>query len=100
MPLQQLRPASPSQQVRQLSGLPAGGVVLLEARGLDDAEAAITAVRRNSSVVLQCEHMHPRLAQRLIDMVSGGVCAMDGHERRISAQVMLFLPAAAKLECH
>lgn len=99
MPLQQLQPSDVTQRLGQLPGLAAGGLVLVQARGLDDAEVAITAVRHNSTVVLRCEHLGPRLAQRLIDMVSGGVCAMDGRTHHISPQVVLFLPAATSLDC-
>jgi FtsZ-interacting cell division protein YlmF len=95
MPLQQLQPSDVTQRLGQLPGLAAGGLVLVQARGLDDAEVAITAVRHNSTVVLRCEHLGPRL----IDMVSGGVCAMDGRTHHISPQVVLFLPAAASLDC-
>jgi|GEM_PF-4927121 len=98
MPLQQLQSSDVTHRLGQLHGLATGGLVLVQARGLDDADVAITAVRHNGTVVLQCEHLEPRLAQRLIDMVSGGVCAMDGKIHHISSQAVLFLPAAATFD--
>ena len=98
MPLQQLHAATAVHPLRQRSPGIAGAVVLVQARGLADAEVAISSVRQNNSVVLQCGGLEPPLAQRIIDMVSGGVCAIDGQIRHISPDVVLCLPALANLE--
>lgn len=98
MPLQQLHAATAVHPLRQqLPGI-AGAVMVVQARGLADAEVAISSVRQNNNVVLQCGGLEPPLAQRIIDMVSGGICAIDGQIRVISPDVVLCLPALAILE--
>lgn len=95
-----------SAQMHRLPGsLAPGGdqaeqadLMVLWARGLDDAGTVISTVRRNGVVVLNCARMGAQAAQRLIDLVSGGVLAMDGQTRRISGDVLLCCPAITRIE--
>lgn len=64
-------------------------VVVIQASSLDDAAQVITLVRSNQVVLLNCEALEQGLAQRLIDMVHGGVSAMDGHLQAITQGVVL-----------
>ncbi len=72
--------------------------MVLWARGLDDAGTVISAVRRNGVVVLNCGNLSARAGQRLIDMVSGGLLAIDGQVRRIGDDVLLCCPAITSVE--
>lgn len=72
-------------------------LALLKATDLRDATTAIALVRRNHVVVLNCGGMEERQSQRLIDMVHGGVVAMDGQMRRISSDVVLACSALIAL---
>jgi cell division inhibitor SepF len=68
-------------------------VVVMTPARFEDAMAAVQAVQRLRTVVLQLEAMEPAEAQRTIDFVSGGVYAMDGQSERLGETVFLFAPA-------
>ena len=70
-------------------------LVVLQACNLDAAEDAIRIVRSRGTVVLNCASMSAELAQRLLDVVRGGLCAIDGCYEPISPQVVLLRPALA-----
>ncbi|MEB3234353.1 MAG: cell division protein SepF [Cyanobacteriota bacterium] len=73
-------------------------LALVRAADVNDATTAIALVRRNQTVLLNCSEVSPPQAQRLFDIVSGGVCAVDGQVRRLSAVLLLACPALASLE--
>jgi cell division inhibitor SepF len=68
-------------------------VVVMTPARFEDAMAAVQAVQRLRTVVLQLGAMEPEEAQRTIDFVSGGVYAMDGQSERLAETVFLFAPA-------
>ncbi|MFM1811408.1 MAG: Cell division protein SepF [Cyanobacteriota bacterium] len=78
-----------------------GGPALrvVHASGIADAFAVIRDVRCNQAVLLNCGQLDIRLGRRLNDICSGGVSAMDGQVHRISAELVLFAPAMAKVTC-
>lgn len=94
----------PEQRASKLERLPAvagGGsqLTVLRARNLETAQEAIAIVRANGTVVLNCETMPAELAQRLLDVIGGGLCAIDGSIESISAGVALLRPAFSALQC-
>lgn len=72
-------------------------LVVLQAQTLAAAEDAISIVRSNGTVVLNCAAMPAPLAQRLIDLVRGGLCAIDGLVDPIGTQVLLLRPALSRI---
>lgn len=70
---------------------------VLHARGVDDAFEVIKVVRSNQAVLLNCSQLATRMGRRLIDICSGGVCAMDGQVHRISDELVLFAPALTRV---
>ena len=60
--------------------------------GFGDAMEAVRAVQQLRTVVLHLGAMEPDEAQRTIDFVSGGVCAVDGQAERLADTVFLFAP--------
>ena len=70
---------------------------VVHARDVDDAFAVIRVVRGNEAVLLNCSQLPPRLGVRLIDICSGGVCAMDGQVHRISPDLVLFTPGLTRV---
>jgi FtsZ-interacting cell division protein YlmF len=77
----------------------AAGVALsvLHASGVADAFEVIRVVRSNQAVLLNCSQLAARMGNRLIDICSGGVCAMDGQVHRISDALVLFAPALTRV---
>jgi hypothetical protein len=72
---------------------------VVHACGISDAFAVIKIVRANQAVLLNCSQLTGQLSSRLIDICSGGVCAMDGQVHRISAELVLFAPALTRVAC-
>ena len=62
-----------------------------------DALEAVLAVREQRTVVLNLSRLTPELAQRAVDLVSGGVHALDGQQQRISERVLLLAPAGVAI---
>ena len=69
------------------------------ARDIADAFEVIRVVRTNQTVLVNCSQLASGVGSRLIDICSGGVCAMDGQVHHISADLVLFAPALTRLEC-
>ena len=90
--------ADVSEQVRMRSAAGAAELVVLHAHSLSAAEEAIRMVRGNGTVVLNFATMSPSLSQRLLDVVRGGLCAIDGVVEPIGADVLLLSPAWRRLK--
>ncbi|MEB3199396.1 MAG: cell division protein SepF [Synechococcaceae cyanobacterium] len=73
-------------------GSPQPEVVVMTPAHFDDAVEAVRAVQQQRTVVLHLGAMDSAEAQRTIDFVSGGVCAMDGQAERLAETVFLFAP--------
>ena len=84
--------------VAAVAAAPGPRMTLLRALDLQDATTAIALVRSNQVVLINCSAMQEPLAQRFIDMVSGGIVAMDGQIRQLSPQVMLACSGLTSLQ--
>ncbi|MEB3173389.1 MAG: cell division protein SepF [Cyanobacteriota bacterium] len=71
---------------------------VMKASSLVDAGSAINLVRSREVVLLDCAALEPRLAQRLLDMVSGGLAAIDGQLHRIGPSLLLASPALTPVQ--
>jgi FtsZ-interacting cell division protein YlmF len=72
-------------------------LVVMQARTLAAAAEAIHIVRGRGTVVLNCGAMPAELARRLLDVVQGGLCAIDGALEPIGADVVLLRPAQSQI---
>jgi FtsZ-interacting cell division protein YlmF len=72
---------------------------VIHASSIADAFEVIQVVRSNQVVLLNCSQLDTRLGTRLIDICSGGVCAIDGQVHPISAELVLFAPALTRVSC-
>jgi cell division inhibitor SepF len=72
-------------------------VVVMTPARYDEAVHAVRAVQQLRTVVLHLGAMRTDEAQRTIDFVSGGVCAMDGQAERLADSVFLFAPTAVAI---
>ena len=79
-------------------GLFQPGLSVVHAQSISDAFEVLRMVRSNQATVLNCSGVTDALGQRLVDICSGGVRAMDGQISHISATVVLFAPALARIE--
>lgn len=72
-------------------------VHVLRARTIDDAGTTINLVRSRQVVLLRCEDLDARLAQRLVDMVQGAMAAIDGTTRTIGPRLLVAAPCQSPL---
>lgn len=72
-------------------------VVVMTPARYDEAAQAVRAVQQQRTVVLHLGAMPTDEAQRTIDFVSGGVCALDGQAERLADSVFLFAPTAVAI---
>ncbi len=61
------------------------------------AAQVINILKQQRSVVLNLGLMEPYEAQRAVDFVTGGVCALDGHYDRVAESVFIFTPRGVSL---
>ena len=71
-------------------------LVVLQAQSLNAAQEAIQNVRDNATVLLNCEGLSRPLSQRILDVVSGGLCAIDGRLTPVGTDVVLLEPAICR----
>lgn len=90
--------ATEQQILQRTNGVKGQMLTVLKPHDHRDATTAIAMVRSNQVVLINCSALDERQAQRLIDMVSGGVLAMDGQVRQISPQVVLACSALTVLQ--
>ncbi|MFN7898997.1 MAG: cell division protein SepF [Synechococcaceae cyanobacterium] len=72
-------------------------VVVMTPAHFDEAIHAVRAVQQLQTVVLHLGAMPTHEAQRTIDFVSGGVCAVDGQAERLAESVFLFAPLSVAI---
>jgi cell division inhibitor SepF len=72
-------------------------VVVMTPAHFDEAIHAVRAVQHRRTVVLHLGSMQTHEAQRTIDFVSGGVCAVDGQAERLADSVFLFAPTSVAI---
>lgn len=85
-------------ELHRATGAEGHRLTVLQAVDHRDATKAIAMVRRNQVVLINCSALERQQAQRLIDIVSGGVLAMDGQVRQLSPQVVLACSALTVLQ--
>ena len=69
---------------------------VVHCQGCDDAQAAAMAVRERRPVVLQQDQLEPVDAQRVVDVVSGAINALDGQSERLR-EMNVLSPTADEL---
>lgn len=73
-------------------------VVVFHPIGFEDAQAIVEAVRELKTAVVHAGAMDRAEAQRLIDFVAGGVCAIDGQAECLDALTFVFAPEVIALQ--
>ena len=74
----------------------APSLTVVHAQSLNDADTVIKLVRSNATVVLNVEALDPALRRRVVDMVGGGLCAIDASSTEIGNHVWLLKPLLAR----
>lgn len=73
------------------------GMIVLHPKGYDDIENAISILRDNKSVIVYLETVKSADAQRIIDLLSGAVFALEGQVYQINPDIVMLLPGGVKI---
>lgn len=67
-------------------------IVILEPLDSLEASSVIQALHQWKIVILKLSNLEPNQAQRVVDFITGGTYAINGHTQLISEQTFLFTP--------
>ena len=67
-------------------------VMVVKPGSYDEAREISDAIKNRKIVVVNTTAMETKTAQRLVDFISGGVYALDGHIQKISNSIFLIAP--------
>lgn len=72
-------------------------IAFLTPKSFDETEAAIMALKQGEVLLCNLANLDKGDAQRIADFVSGGTCAISGHQAEIGNGVYLFAPPSVKI---
>ena len=72
-------------------------VNVINASAVSDAGSAIELVRSQHVVLINCAGIEQRLAQRLSDMINGGITALGGELHCIGPTLLLACPTMSRV---
>ena len=72
-------------------------VVVMRPLRFEAGQTAIAAIREQKTVLIDCTAMEADQAQRLLDVIAGGVYAVDGDSACLEERVFLFTPVSVAI---
>ena len=76
-------PISQAQQVK---------MVISQPTTFEQSEEICSLLKEKKSVIVNLEYVSKEVARRIVDFISGGVYALDGHIQKISNSIFLIAP--------
>ncbi len=67
-------------------------MVITQPTSFEQSEEICNYLKEKKSVIVNLEYVNKDVARRIIDFVSGGVYALDGHIQKISNAIFLVAP--------
>lgn len=67
-------------------------VVIMRPENFEDAGDICEHLKSNKPVVINLENLDKDFAQRILDFLSGGVCALDGNVQKVSTGIFVIAP--------
>lgn len=67
-------------------------IVIIEPLDSLEASSAIQALRQSKIVILKLSELESNQAQQVVDFITGGTYAIDGHTQLIGERTFLFTP--------
>lgn len=67
-------------------------MILLEPRACSEAKQIVDHLKKRTTVVINLKRVTEKQAKRIVDYVSGAVCAIDGDIQKISDGTFLCAP--------
>lgn len=68
-------------------------MVISQPTTFEQSEEICNFIKEKKSVVLNLEYVNKDVARRIVDFISGGVFALDGHIQKVSNSIFLIAPA-------
>src|SRR3970040_1247329 len=68
------------------------GIIVVDPRSLGDARRGADFVKARRPVFVNLQGVEQDLARRIVDFLSGGTYALDGHLQRVGGEMFLFTP--------
>lgn len=67
-------------------------MVIKQPTTFEESEEICMALKEKKSIIINLEYVNKDVARRIVDFVSGGVSALDGHMQKISNSIFLAAP--------
>ena len=67
-------------------------MVISQPTTLEQSEEICSLLKEKKSVIVNLEYVNKDVARRIVDFISGGVYALDGHIQKISNSIFLIAP--------
>ena len=67
-------------------------MVISQPTTFEQSEEICSLLKEKKSVIVNLEYVNKDVARRIVDFISGGVFALDGHIQKISNSIFLIAP--------
>ena len=67
-------------------------VIISQPNTFEQSEEICEHLKEKKSIIVNLEYVNKDVARRIIDFISGGVYALDGHIQKISNSIFLIAP--------
>ena len=67
-------------------------MVISQPTSFEQSEEICSLLKEKKSVIVNLEYVSKDVARRIVDFISGGVYALDGHIQKISNSIFLIAP--------
>ena len=67
-------------------------MVISQPTTFEQSEEICSLLKEKKSVIVNLEYVNKDVARRIVDFISGGVYALDGHSQKISNSIFLIAP--------
>ena len=67
-------------------------MVISQPTTFEQSEEICSLLKEKKSVIVNLEYVNKEVARRIVDFISGGVYALDGHIQKISNSIFLIAP--------
>ena len=71
---------------------PSVKMVISQPTTFEQSEEICSFLKEKKSVIVNLEYVNKDVARRIVDFISGGVYALDGHIQKISNSIFLIAP--------
>ena len=67
-------------------------MVISQPTSFEQSEEICSFLKEKKSVIVNLEYVNKDVARRIVDFISGGVYALDGHIQKVSNSIFLIAP--------